>query len=179
VWVAGEREAYEPSLAFTSEPAPVDTGIELAATAIRVSPDGAVIATTKEFLPVRVIADRGTWTEIEVHVPRVRVHGFVPASAVSKPAELHKLHGSGHGSGYGMSDTASVEVPTGACLYDKPHGDIVGVEDGNKVRYSHGVLDGGFTQVYVGNEWGLMSVYLKDTTGGTDIKKASWEICTK
>ena len=172
VWVSGEREAYDPSLAFTSEPAPSATGTELAPGPIRVAPDGAVIATTKEILPVHGATPHGAWMEVDVHAVRVRVHGFVPASAVSTPTALHGLHGSGTGGGYGISDTDEVDVPAGACLYDRAGGDIVGVEDAPKRRYA-GRDENGWRRVYVGTEWGLLNAFVKDTGGG------KWEICTK
>ena len=179
VWVAGEHEAYDPMLASTSEPAPVSTGSELAVGPIRVAPDGAVIATTKDVLPVRVVATAGAWDEVEVHVVRVRVHGFVPVAAVSKPPDLHSMMGTGYGSAYGISDTSEVDVPAGVCLYDRAGGEVIGVEDAPKKRYSHGMSEPGWAHAYIGNAWGLMSVYLRDTTGGKDMKKASWEMCTK
>jgi hypothetical protein len=151
----------------------VSSGTELAVGPIRVAPDAAVIATTLEILPVRVVGTHGAWSEIEVHVPRARVHGFVPAVAVTTPAELHVLGGVGHGGGYGISDTKEVDVPTGACLYDKVGGDVVGVEVAPKRRYSGGMTEPGWWHAYVGNAWGLMSVWLRGDP------KTGWEMCTK
>lgn len=180
VWVAGEREEYDPSEQSRSEPAPVSTGMTLAPGPIRIGAADRtdVVATVKQKVPVRVIAQRGSWTEVEVHVRRVRVHGFVPAAAVAKEDDF-STHGTGHGHGYGISDTLHVVVSAGACIYDRPQGEVIGVEVQDDDRYSHGAVEPGWWAIYVGTDWGLMLVAAKEMSGSKNPKETTWESCAK
>jgi len=58
-------------------------------------------------------------------VPRVRVRGFVPASAIIAGDKLD-YHTFGHGRGFGSSEQR-IAVPGGACLYDGASGEVIGV----------------------------------------------------
>src|SRR5262249_51415779 len=130
-WGAGEREDYKQV-----EDAPSATGATAKAgpgragasdggpgiAAVNTRAPAPVIATIKPDGPARVVAKHGAWTEIEVHVPRVRVHGFVAASAIDGNDNFG-LIGVG-GSGYGISDTSRLDVPVGACLYGGANGEV-------------------------------------------------------
>nr|HEX4316868.1 hypothetical protein [Kofleriaceae bacterium] len=181
VWVVGEHEPFDPANEDSSEPPPTHTGTEIAAGPIRVaaSDGAAVVATAKQPLPARLVKAAGAWDEVEVHAKRVRVHGFVPASTVTANAPARDYGGYGHGGGFGMSDTIDIQVPAGACLYDRQGGEIIGVELEAKDRYSHGMVAPGWWQVVVYNDWGVLSAVVHDVSAATDPKAASWETCTK
>jgi hypothetical protein len=181
VWLAPEREPYDPASTKTSEPAPNATGSEVAAGPIRDAgrDDAAVIATAKLPLPVRVIRKLPGWDEIEIHATRVRVHGFVPAATVTDNPEPRLYDTFGHGGGYGISDTAEIDVPAGVCIYDRPGGEVIGVELAAKQRYAHGNDQPGWWSVVVGNDWGILWVAVHDISQATDPKAASWETCKK
>ena len=177
VWVAGEREGYEPTTADDDSKAPVPTGTTVAATPVRATADGsgAVIAEILKVAPVRVVAKASAWTEIEVHVPRVRVRGFVPTRAIIDGDKLD-YHTFGHGRGYGSSEQR-IAVPGGACLYDGASGEVIGVTLAPEDRYTRGGHTPGWWPVLVDTTWGLVTAYVHDTSSTADPKAVVLESC--
>ena len=179
VWLAGERESYEPTTADDDSKPPVATGSTVAASTVRAAPagDAAVIAEIKKPVPVRVVKTTGAWTEIEIHVPRVRVRGFVPTSAIS-PGDQGEYGGFGFGNGFGMTDTETIAVPAGACLYDAVKGEVAGVNLAPAVRFVFGGERApGWWPVVVLSPWGRVSTYVHDTAAAKDPKGAVLESC--
>jgi hypothetical protein len=177
VWVAGAREGYEPTTADDDSKAPVPTGTTVAVTTVRATADGsgAVVAEILKVAPVRVVATAGAWTEIEVHVPRVRVRGFVPASAIIAGDKLD-YHTFGHGRGFGSSEQR-IAVPGGACLYDGASGEVIGVNLAPEDRYTRGGHPPGWWPVLVDTTWGLVTAYVHDTSSTADPKAVVLESC--
>lgn len=179
VWIAGERESYEPSTAEDDSKPPVGTGSTVAVTTVRAAPavDAAAIAKVVQAAPVRVVKAAGAWTEVEIHVPRVRVHGFVLTSAIT-PGDQAEYGRFAHEHRFGMSDTRSIAVPAGACLYDAAKGEVVGVNLAAVERYVHGgERVPGWWPVVVASTWGLVFAYVHDTSAATDPKAAMLEPC--
>jgi hypothetical protein len=131
-----------------------------------------LIAPTYE-LGVRVV-DRGPedWRLIEHRGRYVRIVGWARAADVQ--AGVIGLGTAGVGMGYGMSDTARVELPAGACLLDPDTGAIVGVQTRTSERYAS-ELGAGRWSVTVGNAWGLRQVIAQDLAGGQGA--ARWRMC--
>jgi hypothetical protein len=138
---------------------------------IRVAPGGAVIHATP--LEVEVVGRRGAWVEVEHRSRYMRVRGWVAADRLTDAG--FGTFGTGTGSGFGMSHVERITVPLGACLYDRPGGDPVGVQLVTERRYAPG-RDGEWLQVYVGTPWGTVLAWghpLGDEDG-----HPRWATCT-
>jgi len=96
----------------------------------------------------------GDWRLVEHLGPWLRVRGW---TRLGDSDESWHTSGSGSGRGYGISDTARVDVPAGTCLFAAPDGPVIGVQLAPLVRYAHGP-DRGWWELYVGNAWGLFTV---------------------
>lgn len=179
VWLAGEREGYEPSTSGDDGKPPVTTGSTVSATLVRAAPgvDAAVVAEVKKVAPARVVKTTGAWTEIEIHVPRVRVRGFVPTSAIG-PGDHGEVGALGFVNGFGMTDTETIAVPAGACLYDAVKGEVAGVNLAPAVRFVFGGERApGWWPVIVLSPWGRVVTYVHDTAAAKDPKGAVLESC--
>jgi hypothetical protein len=133
------------------------TGSLAAGTRIVAAPGPAapVVATVVRSVDARALAPaRDGFVEIELDRPWVYVRGFVPADALS-PGDHMSLFTSG-GMGYAMSDTDSLPVSSGACLYARPGGPIVGVNVADRIRYAAGLTRPGWRSVAVATSWGLV-----------------------
>jgi hypothetical protein len=128
------------------------------ASAIRLEPGGKKLAGFPQGLSVHVVAPgRGGWKLVEHRGRWLEVRGWVHDRDLGG---LLGTGGTGGGRGYGMSDTDRVDVNAGACLYAAKDGPIAGVELENLTRYSS-ANDGTWWTVYVGNAWGLFTVYVR------------------
>jgi hypothetical protein len=79
----------------------------------------AVIATSKNEVPVRIVRTIGAWSEVEIEGRSVIVKGFVASNRLrARPGEL--------GTADGTWD-APFHVPAGTCVYGGPGGQIIGV----------------------------------------------------
>jgi hypothetical protein len=183
VWVAGEHEGYEPTLAEDDAKPPVATGTTLAPTTVRATPDGggAVVAEVLKNAPVRVLTQGATWSEVEIHIPRVRVKGFVDSSKLIAGDQLDD-HRVGHGHGYGSSGS-QIHVPTASCLYDAAGGAVAGLTLGDSDRYLHDLpplpKTPGWWPVIINTDWGNVTAYVHDTASAADPKLAVLESCVK
>ncbi len=131
-------------------------------------PHAAVVANVRAELSVRTLAARGAWTLVEHEADGVRIRGFVESKELVEG--LH-VDGTGTGGGYGVTDVDRVQVPAQACLYDRPGGEVVGVNLTARERY--GFVDERWARVYVNTSWGLAVVALRSTGEGT------WESCAR
>ena len=138
--------------------------------AIHTRPDGPVVATTLQAVEVRATSTQGAWREVEYRDARVRVRGFVPASALSP--DLH-VGGTGFGGDFGVSDTSHVVVPAHACLFDRIGGEVIGVETAEHKRYAHrpAAASPGWWTVFVYSPWSGIQVMAHELADGT------WESC--
>ena len=55
-----------------------------------------------------------------------------------------------------MSDTATLILPAGACLYARPGGPVVGVNTAERMRYASDAGAPGWRRVAVETDWGLV-----------------------
>lgn len=136
------------------------------------NPDGPALVVPGGPLSVRVI-DRGPndWALVEHTHGFVRVVGWVRERALDP--ELSSIEGFGTFSGFGMSDTARVDVDAGACMFTAD-GAVVGVQLARSTRYAY-ARDGGAWEVYVNTSWGLAQAIVIDRSGGTG--PAKWTPC--
>jgi len=115
----------------------------------------AVVATAVRSIDVRALGPaRDGFVEVELDRPWIYARGFVPAAALS-PGDHMSTFASG-GMGYAMSDTDSLPVSSGACLYARDGGPIVGVNVADRIRYASGVTRPGWRSVAVATAWGLL-----------------------
>lgn len=119
----------------------------------------------------------GASREVEILRPHMRLRGFIAASELTPTEELIIGHGSGTGHGYGMSHTDKIELDVGACLFDAPDGEVVGVQVEHSIRLGRHGAEGRWSSVYVGNAWALATLYVRDTSD--DPNTPRWESCTE
>jgi hypothetical protein len=62
----------------------------------------------------------------------------------------------GTGAAFGMSDTATLILPSGACLYAREGGPIIGVNTAERLRYARDADAPGWRRVAVSTPWGLL-----------------------
>lgn len=133
-----------------------------------------VLAETREPVEVEIHGDaQDGWREIETAGPSIVVRGFVFADRVSADPSWGS-HGTGSGHGYGASHRISVEVPAGACLYDRIGGEVIGVNTVARTRLAHHGDEPGWWYVIVGSPWGLLDL-AAHAPGSTDDPR--WELC--
>ncbi len=185
VWIAppGDRTATHVASYFTSSYTPPSdrrpkTRFASHAT-LRAAPDD-----TAPIVGVVLGADvigfvdnaRGAWTEVEVPRDHARLRGFVRAAALRPAGDELIGHGSGTGSGFGISDTARIVVPAGTCLFDRASGEVAGVQLAESERYGERDVEGdGWSRVYVDSPWAVLGFFVHDT--GSDPKQPVWESC--
>ncbi|HET9991090.1 MAG TPA: hypothetical protein VFQ65_21305 [Kofleriaceae bacterium] len=123
--------------------------------------DARVLATVVEMPAVTVVTKSGRWVEVVLERGGMLLRGYVHAADVTSERAGLLGHGSGTGSGYGVSDTDHVRVPAGACLYDRKGNNVIGVNLEDKERLgSRRVRD--LSEVYVGTQyWGTMIASVK------------------
>lgn len=135
------------------------------------------LATLREVLDVAVLGRDAGWAEVELRRPYVRIRGHVPASELDTPGAYGFLSGSCSGRGFGMSHADRIEVPAGACLYDRANGEIAGVAIEAQVRLGErGRAGDEWSMVYVDTRWSIASLYVRDT--GSDPAQPAFESCT-
>jgi hypothetical protein len=170
----GSRYATDP--AQPGRPATIATQ-----TSIRSAPDAEapVLATiTGEDLRVGIVGGSGAFREIELVRRHARIHGFVARGALTEVPESLFGHGSGTGSGFGMSHADRIEVPAGTCLFDAIEGEVTGVQLQHSIRLGRSHTDKPeWSLVYVGNAWATAALYVRNTS--EDPKQPSWESCTQ
>lgn len=139
----------------------LDTGL-----AIRALPESTaeVLATATEPIEVRPLGpEQRGWREVETIGPHVIVRGFVE--------EWH-LDGLGTigrgGGGYGSSNSISISVPAGTCLYDAIGGEMIGVTTVAETRLAHRTDDDAWYQLVVNSPWGLLDIPVHGGDGDWD-----------
>lgn len=135
--------------------------------------DAPEVATLLVDLGARRIAERGTWSEVEVVRPGIRVHGFVPTRELSSELTIGSISGTRYGFSTWVTHTDSLEVPAGTCLYDREGGDVVGVTIAAKT-YS-GYKSDEWDTVYIGSMFGSHTLRLRDMSEGSG--EPRWESC--
>jgi hypothetical protein len=138
-----------------------------------------VIAKTTEEVFATIGRAYDGFTEIELHRPQLRVHGYVDAHHVDHALEAPLGHGSGRGHGFGISHSDRIEVPAGTCLFDEANGEVVGVQIEPSIRL--GQLRGpvvGWAMVYVENPFSIAAqLYVRAMRD--DPNDPHWEPCTE
>jgi hypothetical protein len=124
----------------------------------------------------KVVGTRGAWTEVVVQRPRVRVHGWVTSAEVTvawagAPMPADRAPPSRE---Y-VDRSGSFTVPAGACLYDAPDGQVVGVQRDAVGKWGAWIRDGGWHTLYLESEWARFEFYVHDTSG--DRKQPTWDRC--
>ncbi len=114
------------------------------------------------------------WTEVEHRSRYLRIRGWVASDRVDLGRFMGSI-GTGGGSGFGMSDTDRVEIPAGACLFDRAGGQLVGVQLATQRRYL-AVHDGDWWQVYVGTPWGTLLAWAH-ALGDDGAGHPTWDRC--
>ena len=173
MWVADE-----PALERTDDLLPQTTVSLAKGSVIRAAPAGPIIATTLvDGVAITTGPTRDGWTTIDMRRPYARIHGVVLAASIGTgPTGIHTVGG---GSGFGISDTEHVALPAGACLFDAPEQDTIGVNLKAIVRYAHRPTreHPGWWSVYVGSPWAILSVFAHDL--GSDPNAPRWDLCGK
>jgi hypothetical protein len=143
---------------------------------LRVAPGGALLHAGP--LPVAVLARRHGWVQVEYRARYVRVRGWARAADVDEGSI--GVIGAGGGSGYGMSDTERIEVPAGACLFDRAGGEPVALQLAPSTRYV-AEQRGDWWELYVGTPWGLLTAWghVEGTAGGGGDGAPAWERCDR
>ena len=127
------------------------------------STSARVLATARVDLSVAVRGVDGDWQDVRAVEGPIRVRGFVPTSSLLADAGIEGGM-SGGASGYGISDTERLEVPEGACLFDRADGRIIGVNLVQRERYASEV-ETEWPSVYVDTLWGLITVTVHQQDG--------------
>lgn len=133
-------------------------------TPIRAQPRSTakLLATSRELAYAAVIgASRDGWQEVSLDDPSARVHGFVPASAVSDDLTSS---GTGSGFGIGISDTDHLVVAKGTCLFDSAGGEVMGVETVEEDRYAYrpNAEHPGWWRVFLSTPWGAQIAWVHE-----------------
>lgn len=148
-------------IVFVPAPAPPPATVTLASyEPLRAAPDenAAIVVDTTSSSGVTVLETRGAWRRVEVERDRVRVRGWVPAAVLRDEApedgtiEL--------GSIYTVSHAGRIDVPAGACLYDRPEGEVIGVNTRTRSRLGTR-RDGNWQSVYVDTTWALRTLVVR------------------
>jgi hypothetical protein len=126
------------------------------------------------FVNARGVAN--AWMDVEIPRDHARIRGYVQAKDLLPADEESIDFGTGGGSGFGISDTARIQVPTGTCLFDRANGDVVGVQLEAAERYVD-QDDGGWSRVYVDSPWAVLGFFVHDI--GSDPKQPKLESCAK
>ncbi len=139
---------------------------------------GVIATTVGEELRVGIVAKHGAYTEIEIVRPHARIHGFVQTTTLSPSDDPSLGHGSGTGSGFGMSHADRIDVPAGTCLFDGIEGEVTGVQLAPTTRLGHRKTEQvAWSLVYVGNLWSAAPLYVRNI--GDDPQQPRWESCTQ
>lgn len=137
------------------------TATVAAFTTLRAAPDEKAPIVADTLVPVGAIpADPSNgWRLVEVSVDRMRVRGFVPeASVTMQPPEEHDSIALGNV--YSLGSRVKIGVPSGACLYDRAEGEVVGVNTRTRTRLGNpGETE--WQSVYVDGPWGIRALYLR------------------
>jgi hypothetical protein len=137
------------------------TATVAAFTTLREAPDDTspIIADTLVAVGAIPGEPRGRWMLVEVSVDRVHVRGFVPAASVAMqpPEEDGSIT---LGNIYTISGTLKIDVPAGACLYDRADGEVVGVNTRARSRLGHR-RETDWQDVYVDGPWGTRALYVR------------------
>jgi len=147
---------------------------------IRAAPDptAPIIAVVVGRAVVGFVEARGAWTEVVVPRAYARIRGFVRATELVPPDDELTSFGTGGGHGFGMSHAHRIVVPAGTCLYDKPTGDVVGVQIKESERHGERGSDvDGWSRVYVDSPWAVLGFFVHDT--GSDPNRPVWESCAR
>ncbi len=144
---------------------------------LQVAPDGAALVTVTEPIAVDLRGPaRAGWVLVEHVTEHVRVVGWTRRSDLVAD-DLGQFHGTGTGFGVGMSHTARIMVPRGACLFDDA-GAVVGVQTKTSERYANDEDDGTWT-VYIGTSWGLRTARLHDQRRDREHGRPRWRRCPR
>lgn len=147
---------------------------------IRARPADAapMLAVANESVAVALVADRGSWTEIEIVREYMRIRGFVPSATLHEPSSLGRFGTTGIGSGFGISHADRIQLPIGACLYDGIDGAVAGVQLDAQERLGRAKLEKpGWSMVYVDTPWRFTQFFVRDTS--SDPAQPVWESCAK
>jgi hypothetical protein len=121
---------------------------------VRAAPDGERIATTDGAVMVHALAPpQGSWLEVEIDRPFLYVRGYVRAASTAPELPARDLVST---SALGWSDAPTLLLPAGACLYARPGGPIIGVNEAERLRYAHDGGEPGWRKVGVMTPWGLV-----------------------
>lgn len=149
VWTHAKPEQFGPTATVVSF------------TTLRAAPDekAPIVADTLVRLGAISGDARGGWRLVELAVDRVRVRGFVPEASVENEPP-HEVDSISLGNIYTVSHTVKIDVPAGACLYDRADGEVVGVNTRTRSRLGH-QRDTDWQDVFVDGPWGLRTLYLR------------------
>ncbi|MDQ3300257.1 MAG: hypothetical protein M3619_27070, partial [Myxococcota bacterium] len=142
--------------------------------------DAAPIAKVIEATTIGAVVTRATtpagWAEIEIVRPYARIRGHVLARELRPDDGKHSGHGSGGGSGFGMSHADRLAIPASTCLFDAPDGQVVGVQLAPSTRLGRSKIEQPqWSKVYVDTPWDVVALYVRNTA--TDPAQPVWESC--
>jgi len=105
---------------------------------------------------VRLAPAQNGWVEIEIDREWIYARGFVPSTALTPANGGIEGSASASASTFGMSDTPTLILPSGACLYARPGGPIIGVNTAERLRYANDADQPGWRRVAIDTSWGLL-----------------------
>ena len=165
--------------ALATDPPPSNPATLAAGARVHSSPsfdaaDLAIVGT--ESIPVSIREAHKPWNEVEINRAGARVRGFVRDEELSDSGSPLG-RGTGHGHGYGVSDIGHIVIPENACLYDRPSGEVIGVNTKTRERHGHLPPTTEWARVYADTDyWGVVEIYVHAAVvrSPTDIV---WETC--
>lgn len=147
----------------------VDAGDLATAHDLQVAPGGASLY--RGSLAVVELGRRDGWVEVEHTSRYVRLRGWVRARDLVDDGL--RSFSTGGLSTFSISDVPRVDVPAGACLYDRRGGAPAGVQLAPSRRYVAGG-DDEWLELYVGSAWGTVRVWAHATGSGA---ATQWDRC--
>ena len=124
------------------------------------------------------VISRHAWNEVEILRPHAKLRGFVQTSELRADDDEINIGGTSGGHGFGMSHAHRLVIPAGTCLFDKPTGEVVGVQIKESERYGERDSDvDKWSRVYVDSPWAVLGFFVHDT--GSDPTLPVWESCAR